>query len=100
LGFSGNWLGVFLIRNPSSVSLAAPESGEMGIYGILFAFLVATIVLLLASIFLGFERGAKIAGAVLEGFGWLPIVLAGITLNAIWFFGIGCLIFNWCPLAK
>jgi hypothetical protein len=72
----------------------------MGIYGILFAFLVAAIVFLAVSVFVGFERGAKIAGAVLEGFGWLPIIVAGITLNAIWFFGIGCAVFKWCPLVN
>jgi hypothetical protein len=72
----------------------------MGIYGILFAFLVAAIVFLVVSIVLGIERGANVAYAVLEGFGWLPIIVAGLTLNAIWFFGIGCAVFNWCPLVS
>jgi hypothetical protein len=72
----------------------------MGTYGVLLAVLIAPIVFSVALFFVGFESSAKIADAVLQRFGWFPIIVAGLALNAIWFLGIGCTVFNWCPLIK
>jgi hypothetical protein len=72
----------------------------MGTYRVLFAVLIAPILFSAALFFVGFESGAKIADAALQRFGWLPIIVAGLALNGIWFLGIGCTVFNWCPLVK
>jgi hypothetical protein len=70
----------------------------MGIYGVLFAVLVAATVFLVVAIFFGVERGTKAASATLTAIGTIPILAGIVVYFGIWFFGLGCLLFNWCPL--
>ena len=71
----------------------------MGIYGVLFALLIGATVLLLVALFFGIERGMKTAGAILYAIGAIPLVVAILAYFGIWFFGLACFLFDWCPLA-
>jgi hypothetical protein len=70
----------------------------MGIYGALLAALIAGTVFLVATLFSGIERGEKAADAVLSAIGTIPIILGVVAHFGIWCSGLGCLLFNWCPL--
>ena len=70
----------------------------MGIYGVLFVALIAFSVFLVVSIFFGVERGAKSAHAVSSAVGTIIILAAVFIYFGMWFFGLGCALFDWCPL--
>ena len=70
----------------------------MGIYGLLLAGLVAATVFLVVAIFFGIERGEKAASTAMTAIGTIPIIVGIVVYFGIWFFGLGCWLFNWCPL--
>jgi hypothetical protein len=69
---------------------------------VLFVALIAFSVFLVVSIFFGVERGFKSAHAVSSAVGTAIgtiIILAAVFIYfGMWFFGLGCALFDWCPL--